>query len=160
MYTPKYYFFINSQNPSNSLGHNILQPEPAMSSDKTFDETSWPWHTICLGLQSLRPLEVICQLYVSLRLPHFRKVTISFQRQKLNAIMYASRGLRQLYNGYFSKNETFLMTHTADKCELWRAQLSKWNTETVMRVCRGPLYNIMSRFFFSCMDLADKVFKY
>ncbi len=61
MYTPKYYFFINSQNPSNSLGHKILQPEPAMSNDKTFD---------------LRPLEVICQLYVSLRLPHFRKVTI------------------------------------------------------------------------------------
>ncbi len=74
--------------------HNILQPEPTMSNYKTFDETSWPWHTICLWLQSLRPLEVICQLYVSLRLPHFRKVTITFQSQKENTIIYASRGPR------------------------------------------------------------------
>lgn len=117
--------------------HNILQPEPTMPNSKTFDETSWSWHTICLWLQSLRPLEVICQLYVSLRLPHFRKVTITFQSQKENTIIYASRlkrTKRQLYNGYVSKNETFLMTHTADKCDLWRAQPSKWDIATLSNI--------------------------
>ncbi len=132
-----------------------------MSNYKTFDETSWPWHTICLWLQSLRPLEVICQLYVSLRLPHFRKVTITFQSQKENTIIYASRGQRDNF---------IMVTFLKMRHSWWHIQLTNVTSEGAAFKMRrrdsheglqgsSLWYHVL--FLFSCMlvGLADKVFQ-